>query len=258
MNKSVIKPVLLLALFILTIGTACNLTGGGAEETKEPDVIVVTATPESHTSNPVVTEPTTVSATEEPFNNNEPLDYFVEEFENGLDNYSYFVKHGDETKADVFAEDGKLKFSLNDYDIYYYVLYDPYTYGDVRLDVEVENLGVNTNSVSLVCRYSDDLGWYEFNVSSGGIYEIYYFDRIIVKGYSLIASGGSPNVNMGRDTNVYTAICEGDTLSLYINGTLAKSIEHKDLDRGQVGIGINSYDGYPVIMNIPWMEISEP
>lgn len=258
MKKSVFKPILLLALFILIVGTACSLTGGSAEETEEPAVIIVTATPEVKTSNPVVTEPPAVSLTEEPSNNNEPLDYFVEEFDNGVDNYSYFVKHGDEDKADVYAEDGELKFTLNDYDIYYYVLYDPYTYGNVRLDVEVENLGVNTNSVSLVCRYSDDLGWYEFNVSSGGIYEIYYFDRIIVKGYSLIASGGSTNVNMGRDTNVYTAICEGDTLSLYINGSLAKSIEHKDLDRGQVGIGINSYDGYPVIMNVPWMEISEP
>lgn len=258
MKKSVFKPILLLALFILIVGTACSLTGGTAEETEEPAVIVVTATPEAQTSNPIATEPPAVSVTEEPVYSNEPLDYFVEEFDNGVDNYSYFVKHGDEDKADVYTEDGELKFTLNDYDIYYYVLYDPYTYGDVRLDVEVENLGVNTNSVSLVCRYSEDQGWYEFNVSSGGIYEIYYFDRIIVKGYSLIASGGSTNVNMGRDTNVYTAICEGDTLSLYINGDLAKSIEHKDLDRGQVGIGINSYDGYPVIMNVPWMEISEP
>ncbi len=95
----------------------------------------VTATPEVKTSNPVVTEPPAVALTEEPSNNNEPLDYFVEEFDNGVDNYSYFVKHGDEDKADVYAEDGELKFTLNDYDIYYYVLYDPYTYGDVRLDV---------------------------------------------------------------------------------------------------------------------------
>jgi hypothetical protein len=40
MKKSVFKPILLLALFILIVGTACSLTGGSAEETQEPAVIM--------------------------------------------------------------------------------------------------------------------------------------------------------------------------------------------------------------------------
>lgn len=254
MKTNVFKPVIFLALIILIVGTACG-TSTDTKETAEPEVIVVTATPETK----VVTEaPVVPTPTEVVMQNNEPPDFFVEEFENGLDNYSYFVKSGDESKAEVYAEDGELKFKLDDYQIYYYILYDPYTYADTRLDVEVINKGQNNNAVSLVCRYSEDMGWYEFNISSGGLYEIYYFDRIVVKGYSLLASGGSTNVKMGRDSNVYSAVCEGNNLSLYINGVLTKTIQHKDLDRGQVGIGVNSFDNYPVLMSVPWMEISEP
>jgi hypothetical protein len=257
MKTSVFKPVILLALFVLVVGTACLFSGGG-KATQEPIVVVVTATPESPAVETVAPQPPTAAPTEEAAQSGEPDDYFVEEFDSGLDNYSYFVKSGDESQADVYSEDGELKFKLNGYDIYYYVLYDPYTYGDVRLDMEVENQGNNNNAVSLVCRYSEDLGWYEFNISSGGLWEIDYFDRIVAKGYTRLSNGGSTNVKMGRDSNVYTAICQGNTLSLYINGTLTKSIEHKDLDRGLVGVGINSFDSYPVLMNIPWMEISEP
>jgi len=257
MKSSVFKPVVLLALYILIVGTACEFSIGN-NPTQEPAVLVVTATPEAPVSDIVATQPPVAMPTEEITQSDEPLDYFVEEFDYGLDNYSYFVKSGDENQAEVYAEDGKLKFKLNGYDIYYYVMYDPYTYGDVRLDVEVENQGTNDNAVSLVCRYSEDLGWYEFNISSGGLWDIYYFDRIIVKGYTLLSNGGSTNVKMGRDSNTYTAVCQGETLSLYINGVLTKSIQHKDLDRGLVGVGINSFGSYPVLMNIPWMEISEP
>lgn len=127
---------------------------------------------------------------------------------------------------------------------------------DVRIEAEVVNQASNNNEVSLLCRYSDDLGRYEFNISSGGLWQILWYDNVITKDYLLIANGGSTNIRMGRDTNTYTAVCMGRNLSLYINGAFVKTVEDKNLDRGLVGIGISSYEAYPVIMNVPWMEIS--
>lgn len=265
MKTSIFRPVIFLALFVLVVGTSCGFSTGKDATTQEPVVIVVTATPEAQSGVTVATLPPAVAsetavvvAPSQDQVQSGPADYFVEEFDNGLSNYSYFVKHGEEDEAEVYTEDGELKFELNGYEIYYYLVYDPFTYGDVRLDVEVENHGNNDNAVALVCRYSEDLGWYEFNVSSGGLWEIWYFDRVVAKGYVRLANGGSTQVKMGRDTNTYTAICQGTNLTLYINGVQTYSMEHKDLERGQVGVGINSFGSYPVLMNIPWMEISAP
>lgn len=277
MKKTLLLPLIFLVVFVMIVGSACALTGG-SKETQEPEVIYVTATTPAQVATlpPVATEPPVVVteppvvvteppvvATEPPVvvtepPTNEPPDYFVEEFENGLGNYFYFVPYGNEDYADVRAEDGLLKFNITSKDLYYYLMYDPYTYGDVRLDVEVVNQGVNDNEVSLICRYDETLGWYEFSVTSGGLWTIYYYDNVINKDYSIIADGGSTNVKMGRDTNSYTVICQGRELSLYINGTLTKKVEHKDLSRGLVGIGVSSFDATPVIMNVPWMEISSP
>jgi hypothetical protein len=267
MKKAVLLPLIFLALFVLVVGSACALTGGKQAETQEPSVIIVTATPEAPveviateppavvTEAPVVVTEEPVVATEEPAGD-EPPDYFVEEFDNGLSNYGYFLMSGDEDKADVYTEDGKLKFNLDDDYIYYYLLYEPYTYGNVRVDAEVVNQASNNNEVSLLCRYSDDLGWYEFNITSGGLWRILWYDNVVAKDYLLIANGGSTDIRMGRDSNTYTAICKDRELSLYINGIFVKTVEDKNLDRGQVGVGIASFEAYPVIMNIPWLEIS--
>lgn len=276
MKRKQIVPLMLVALLLLLTVTACGSSRGKKNTSdgngQQPNVIIITATPQA----PVVTEPPAplpteapvvatelplVEITEPPVAGDEPLDYFVEEFDQGLGNWSYFMVGSTaekEKQADVFTDGGLLNIKLTGYNIYYYLLYDPFTYGDVRLDVEVQNGGVSTNSVSLVCRYDDDLGWYEFNVSSNGQWEILYYDNVLYKGYKLIADGASLKVNTGRDTNIYTAVCQGRNLSLYINDNFVKTVEHKDLSRGLVGLGINSFDAYPVIMKVPWFEISQP
>jgi hypothetical protein len=263
MKKKAFIPLIFLVVFVFLVSAACILTGNKQPATQEPIVIVVTATPQVElTEEPVATaaptEEVTEAPTEEPVVENGPMDYFVEEFDNGLSNYFYFLKSGKDDDVEAFTENGKLNVTLNNYYVYYYLIYDPYTYGDVRLDVELENYGNNNNEVSLICRYDPDYGWYEYNISSGGEWRLFYYDAIVAKDYVRLYNGGSTHVNMGRDTNTYTMICQGNELSLYINGFLARTVEHKDLDRGRVGIAINSYDSYPVIMKVPWLEISAP
>lgn len=253
---SIFKPVVFIAVFALIVGSACALSGSGNQQ-----VIVVTATPET----PVATEaPTEVPVV--PTATIGPADFFKEEFDNGLGNYNFFlvdaynssIHYDPNEKADVSTANGTLNFNLNDYYIYYYLTYRPFWYTDVRLDVQIDNYGNNKNLVSLICRYDKQLGWYEFNLNSGGMWQILYYDAIVMKGYTVVADGASTKIKMGKDSNTYTAICKGKTLSLYINGSLVKSIDDKNLDKGLVGLGISSFDSYPVIMQVPWFQISKP
>ena len=276
MKKSLFFPVALILVFIFFVSAACNLPFSSKDTaTEEPQVVVITATPETKESNVtsdevVVEEDTTEDMTEDQDSEeipaedltaaDEPQPFYLEEFDDTLDNFSYDViyRDSDPENASIFNENGALKFELNDYDLYTYVYYDPYTYTDVRIDLEADNLATNDNSVTLFCRYDPDLGWYEYNIDNDGEWTLYYYDNVIAKNYIQLYDGGSTAINMGRDTNVYTMICQGRELSLYINGTFTHKFEHKDLKEGAVGLGVSSYNSYPVKINVNWLEISQP
>lgn len=186
--------------------------------------------------------------------------YFMDEFDGGLDNYSLFSMSGDtdDPKMGVYSENGALVFDLQGTYLWPYVLYDPYTYQDVRVDFEAENLGQNDNMVALLCRYDPDRGWYEFNVTNSGLYDIYYYDAITLKDYTRLYNGGSTAINMGKATNTYTITCKGNNLSLYINGVLARTVQDNNLKEGQVGISVSSFGNLPVIVDINWLSVSQP
>lgn len=154
---------------------------------------------------------------------------------------------------------GVLTFNLDGEELYVYVLYDPYTYTDVRLDARVENRGFNSNEVSLICRYDPDYGWYEFAIGNDGLYSIYAYDAI-AQGYETLYNGGSTVIHSGKDVNEYTVICSGKTLALYINGVEERTItENRFAFReGQVGISTSSFDVLPIIVEWDWVTISEP
>lgn len=264
MKKTLLLPLAFIAVFILIVSAACNLPfGGGNDSTEEPKVVVVTATPEK--VNNVATAEPTVEVTEavatEDSSYAEAQAFYLEEFDGDLGNFTYDVLNfgnGSSEDATIEAEDGALKFVNNNQDLYTYVYYEPYLYTDVRIDIEAENLATNDNSITLFCRYSDDLGWYEYNIDNDGEWTLYYYDNVVAQQYVQLYDGGSTAIRIGRDTNTYTMICQGQEMSLYINGQFTHSFSHKDLKEGQVGFGVSSYDVYPVRVNINWFEISEP
>lgn len=189
----------------------------------------------------------------------EPQAYYVEEFDGDLSSWSYFLMSGDENYMDLFIDYGRLVFDLRGYDQYVYVMYDEYIYDSVRIDVEAENLGKNTNNVSLVCNYSDRLGWYEFAISNGGLYDILVYSELD-GGYFTLVSGGSKNIRTGRDVNTYTAICEGNKLQLYINGLFEKEFTDRkyNLREGLVGVSVSSFDVLPILVELDYFAISQP
>jgi hypothetical protein len=267
MKKTLLLPFAFIAIFIFIVSAACNLPFGGEKtSTDEPQVIVVTATPEkvnlpAATEAPVATEAPMIEYTEEPSVSDEPPAYYLEEFDGDLSNFTYDVLNygsGSSNDVEIEAINGALKLKNNNEDLYTYIYYDPYNYTDVRIDIEAENLATNDNSVQLVCRYNPDIGWYEYNIDNDGEWKLWYYDAVVAKKYIQLYDGGSTAIKMGRDTNTYTMICYGQELSLYINGVFTHTFEHKDLKEGQIGFGISSYDSYPVMININWLEISEP
>ena len=260
-----LRPLFLITSLILVIGLACSF-GSPAAPTEEPTKAVE---PTKEVAEPTVAEDPTEEVVDQPTDTPEPevdapLDYFTDSFDGSLDNYTYFEFHEKYEKAKEDStivpttKDGFLIFDLAKKNKWVYVTYNPFKYTDVRLDLTADNRGKNTNNVSLICRYSDE-GWYEFNVANSGLYWIYAY--VIDDGeYYTIYNGGSTLIKQGKDTNEYTAICNGDELTLGINGTEVKTVTDTKykLRDGKVGFGVSSFDITPILVEVDSFEVTEP
>src|SRR5512145_2742098 len=121
---------------------------------------------------------------------------------------------------------------------------------------------MNDNNITLICRYREDEGWYEFNVFNSGLYNILYgyYEKDGNINYARIADGGSTKIKAGKEINTYKIICNDRKLALYINGTETRVVEDNQhvLRKGKIGIGVSSFNQLPIKVEFEWVKISEP
>ena len=182
--------------------------------------------------------------------------YYFTEFEDDLADWTYFLMSGKDENFTLQAENSKLRFDIQARDTYVYMVNNALDVADVRIDTSNENLGRNANNVSLFCRYSDR-GWYEFNIASNGEYSILKYDNN-TRVYRALWTGGSTLINMGQEVNEYTAVCQGDSLSLYINGGFVKTIKDTTIKSGLTGISVSSFGVTPIVVEFDAFAMSVP
>jgi hypothetical protein len=182
--------------------------------------------------------------------------YFTD-FDGTMDNWTYFLMNGNKDGFTANAEDNKLKVDISQTNTWVYFENDAVSVDNVRLDTVADNLGANANNVSLFCRYSESEGWYEFNIANNGEWWIYRYDANSSK-YVQLYSGGSTAIHMGKDTNEYMAVCDGDNLTLYINGVQIHTVKDKNLKSGLAGLSLSSFDVTPVTVDFDSFTMSVP
>ena len=185
--------------------------------------------------------------------------FFTEEFDGDLSNWDYFYFGDDEDGFEITPENGHLTFDIKDQYYYVYTYYTAQTYDDVRIEVQTTNRGFNNNNVSLICRYEDGRGWYEYNIANNGLYWLYAYDEK-GDGYSELATGGSTDIKMGKETNEYAMVCSGSKLKLYINGVETKVYKDTQFgfSEGMIGVSVSSFDVVPINVEFEWIKIMEP
>jgi hypothetical protein len=263
MKRSLSFSFIALAGLVLIVGLACAVTSK-ATPTPVPPPVQPTLT-----DVPTVAVPPTkivlptLRPTDTPKPTVGPMDFFTEDFlkDPGDTLWSLLLigpGQDNEDKLETSFEDGTMRFEIKAKDMYVYYFYEPYTYEDVRLDLKFENIGVNSQNIGLVCRASDNT-WYEFSVGSDGYWYLYAYDD---GNYETLAMAGAASLNMGHATNLYTMVCEGDAIHMYVNDVELPYSPFKPLNYfytdGQVGFNISSLNVTPVIAEIDWFKISQP
>lgn len=256
MKIKIAKPLIFLFTMMTLASLACSVDLYG--------------TPTPAPVPPVVVEPSMqpeqTEAAVQPTSSAEQ--FYTEQFNTEDNNWEYLIVNGSSRQIvnssagslSMRTAGGLLVFDLQTQDISTYATYIPFTYADVRFDIKAGNRGTNNNKISLICRKSD-AGWYQFDIASNGLYEI-FFAKLVGNEveYARIAEGGSGKIKTGRAENEYGIICLGNSLILNINGTEVSRLEDKKylLPEGQVGISVSSLKDTPVIVDLYWANISQP
>jgi hypothetical protein len=108
---------------------------------------------------------------------------------------------------------------------------------DVQIDVDTVTTGPDRNNIAVACRTSKD-GWYHLSIDSSGLWGIYIYTH--KEGFRLLRNGGSTAIHMIQRANHLTAVCQGDTLSLYINDVKVGTAKDPTYAEGGVGLSLAS------------------
>jgi hypothetical protein len=155
---------------------------------------------------------------------------------------------------------GFLVFELPAANQWVYGLYGPQEYSDVRVEARVETRAGKQGSTGVICRYSEQNGWYEFNVYADQTYVLLYA-RWLTEGvarYTPLVRAASEKIQPVQ--NDIGLLCQGNTLTPFINGVQLRQNPENifGLATGKVGISAASFENAPMTIAYDWVKVSEP
>jgi hypothetical protein len=256
-------PTLILLVILALSGHACT-TSTTSQTQAPPTINPVTSSPSPSPStnleSPQPTDPTGLPTTGIEATPTQVPKFFLEEWQGDTNAWKWFSTHGNDNLWDVYNEAGVLVFYLTGEEIYSYFIYRPWDYERVQVTTQIENRSPTKNTTSIVCNYSETIGWYEFNIGTNGLWEVRAHDTLGRTGYVSLLSGGSKTIKTGEAINEFSATCLGNHLTLTINGTqvLDFTDNYMKYTKGKVGLGVISFDELPILIESTWVKISEP
>lgn len=178
-----------------------------------------------------------------------------------LDDWFYLTIPDGQEGFYSYVEGGYFGIGVEDTDTTVYYFYDPLYMprrnADVLVETATNNVGdVRNNNISVICRASEE-GWYEFSLTSSGLWYIWKYDE---NGYTSLANGGVPGYNKNDTEYVLSATCIGEELTFYLDGVQLKNaqISDRSFDEGGVGVSLYAENVSGVEVEFDWFQAIVP
>ncbi|MEA3309827.1 MAG: hypothetical protein U9Q70_09995 [Chloroflexota bacterium] len=133
-----------------------------------------------------------------------------------------------------------------------------HSYQDVSATATISSEGDADNHYGLICRASSQ-GFYYFALSADGYYAIFRYteagELLPLTGPAMLRS---PAIRP-QAANELLVLCQGSTLSLYVNGELVAQVEDEVLSKGDVGMAAGTLPRSAAV--IAWfddLQVSQP
>ena len=247
------KKLLLIGCLILI--TACQ----PATSTPAPLPSSTATPPATQTPIPftVTPEPTaTLALSPTPFPR-----FFTDEFDSSLAGW-VILQAGNESVPNTKTENSNFIMQMDSPFSWLYAIYGAQDYANVRIDAQFTNQAGSPSSMGLICRYSEENGWFEYNVSTDGSYNLLYGSWLAVgiADYLPITDGSSNLIQPSGAPQLIGLTCSDTALALYINDTIVRNVDvtNYGLTEGSVGITVSSYENTPVVVALERVTVSEP
>jgi hypothetical protein len=134
-----------------------------------------------------------------------------------------------------------------------------YNFGDVHVDVDaIKVSGPNNNAFGVICRMVDEENFYAFLISSDGYAGIL---RVLDGRYTLLNNDSmeyAEAIYQGEALNKMSAVCQGNQLSLMVNGSPLLSVVDDSFATGDVGLMAGAYDEPDVDVMFDNLLVSQP
>lgn len=186
--------------------------------------------------------------------------FFTAEFDGSLAGWA-ILQAGNEAVPNVTVENSRLMMQMDAPYTWVYALYGAQDYDSVSLETKFVNNALSPASIGLICRYSETDGWYEYNVTTDGTYNLLYGKWLTngVAEYLPVLDGASKAIQQSGTEQRLGMICNGTTVSLLIEGAVIRNadVSRFELTSGKVGVTASSYENAPVIASFDWVTVSE-
>ena len=163
---------------------------------------------------------------------------FSDDFSTSNENWDIWVK-SDESTVSFFEGGLIMMLSKPNLDI---ITTNKISYPEMLIQATArKRLGTNDNAYGIVCRYLNDRNYYGFLISSDGYYGIV---KVVEGEYKLLSSENmefDESIHQGREENSIVVKCEGNALTLSINGVEKASVIDEDLTTGESGLITGSF-----------------
>ena len=133
-------------------------------------------------------------------------------------------------------------------------------YRDAQVEVDTVLVeGPVDNAVGVICRYQDEDNFYGFMISHDGYYGIFkYLEGSMVMATEDGNLAYSEVIRQGGDINHIKAVCQGNELSLSVNGSLLAAVNDDSFTEGKTGLLAGSYDKPGVIVLFDNFKVVQP
>jgi hypothetical protein len=186
---------------------------------------------------------------------------FTDEFDSSLAGW-VILQAGNDSTPDIKTENSNLILQLSSPYTWVYAVYGAQDYDNIRVDTQFTNQAGSPASIGLICRYSETNGWFEYNVSTDGTYNVLYGQWLEngIADYLPILSASSATIQPSGASQEVGLICSETTLSLLIDQNIIRNVDvsRYELTNGKVGVTASSFENVPVIAAFDWVKVSEP
>jgi hypothetical protein len=187
--------------------------------------------------------------------------FFTNEFDSPLVDWA-ILHAGNDFIPNIKTENSTLVLQMDSPYSWTYAVYGAQSYANVRIDAQFENRAGSPASSGLLCRYSEENGWFEYNVSTDGTYNLLYGSWLDtgIADYLPISDGSSNLLQPSGAAQQIGLLCSETTVTLLINETIIRSVDvaRYELTEGNVGITTASYENTPIITALDWVTVREP